>query len=321
MDILAKLSAVVSGEIRQNESLKDKTSWRLGGPAAYFYSTGDENEVMALVKTCQQENAPFFILGGGSNILISDAGFNGLVIRFSNSDIKINDKIVECGAGLMLGKLINETLSNNLAGLEWAAGIPGTVGGAVHNNAGAYGGEMSQSVESVRVFRDNQIQELKNSECGFVYRGSNFKTDSNHDIIFSIRLRLSSGDVGLAREKMKEITHKRQEKIPQGFSAGSVFKNFHFSDSELTEFLEKFPDLPAEFIKNKVIPASWLIDQCGLKGKKIGGVTIAEKHAGFIINDGTAAAENVIMLVSIIKQKVRAKFNLQLNEEIEYIGF
>jgi len=315
-------------EIKENISLKNYTTFHIGGPARYFVVANDLEELREALAFAKKNKLEFFILGGGSNILVSDQGFAGVVIKLNNSYVKIKNNTAEIGAGTALSKAIGETLGAGLLGLEWAAGIPGTVGGAVHNNAGAYGGEMSQSVKEVGVIRSEKIKRLKNKDCCFGYRTSFLKEASssgkkNLDIIFLVILELKKAAaeaIEQAKATIRENIKKRDSKF-NGFSAGSVFKNIELSESKIKEFKNKFSELSDQFVEYKKIPSAWLIDQCDLKGKTIGGAKVSEEHAGIIINTGQASAEDVIMLISFIKQQVRDKFGIQLQEEIEYIGF
>lgn len=320
MEILNILQGAVKGEIKQNETLAPWTSLKIGGPARYFYIAHDEEEIVELIKVCDKQKLPFFVLGGGSNILISDKGYDGLVIKYGGTRLKIKEDLFECEAGMLLNKAVGESVSMGFESLVWAAGIPGTIGGAVCNNAGAYGQDMGQSVESVKVLRKGKIKKLKNKDCQFTYRGSFFKGQENKDIILSANLRLKRGEMDSAYQRMKETLRDRKEKFGPALTAGSVFKNCELSLEEIKDLKDKFPELPDKFVESKIIPAAWLIDQCELRGKKIGDVRIMANHAGIIENCGHATAEDFIMLVSIIKQKVRSKFSIQLQEEIEYIG-
>ena len=321
MEIKNKLFDITGGRLKENEPLAPHTTFGVGGPAKYFYAADDPQKMAKLIEVCQGGRLPFFILGGGSNVLVSDNGFDGLVIKINFSKIKIKNRIMECGAGVSLNKAVGQFISMGFVNLVWAVGIPGTIGGAIYNNAGAYGGDMAGIVESATVLRNRKIKKLKNQDCGFGYRESIFKPEKNHDIILSANLKLERGDIEEARRKMKEILRARKEKFTEPYSAGSVFKNCFLTAEEIGELKTKFPELPEKFVKEKIIPAGWLIDQCELRGKKIGEAKVSENHAGIIVNCGGATAEEINMLVSIIKQKVRSRFNIQLQEEIEYVGF
>jgi len=317
----AKLLGII---IKQNEPLSVYTTFRIGGAAKYFALAKNIEEIEKLWALAEKDKLPVLILGGGSNILINNAGFLGLVIKINNSRFKIKEDLIECEAGALLSKVMGEAMGAGLLGLEWAAGIPGTIGGAIRGNAGAYGGEMSHSVKSVKILRKGKIKELKNKDCQFNYRQSIFKETDNRDIILSAVLKLARASnpakIEEAKERIRKTLKERGQKFG-GFSAGSVFKNICLSTEEIKKFKDRFPQLPSQFVEYRKIPAAWLIDECGLRGRQIGGAKISDSHAGIIINETEATAEDVIMLISVIKQKVRSKFSIQLMEEIEYVGF
>jgi UDP-N-acetylmuramate dehydrogenase len=311
-------------EIKENELLKNQTTFQIGGPAKYFVVVKNTNEIKEAIAWAKEKQVDYKVIGGGSNLLVADSGFDGLVIKCFGGEIAVKDEIMEVDGGVLLMKAVDETLAAGLSGLEWATGIPGTVGGAICNNAGAYGGEMSQSVAIVTVLIDGKIKELDNSDCGFGYRESSFKRGEIKGVILSVKLQLkkvSAEEIEATREKMKINLADRLLKMPEGGSVGSTFRNIVLSEEEIKGFKEKFPELPDRFVEYRKIPAAWLIEECGLKSRKIGGAMVSEKHAGKITNVGDATAEDVIMLISIVKQKVRSKFNLQLMEEMEYLGF
>jgi UDP-N-acetylmuramate dehydrogenase len=257
--------------------------------------------------------------------LVSDNGFDGLVIKIQNSRLRPTGgqakKIIYAGAGVYLAELIKFSTSKNLTGLEWAIGIPKiTVGGAIVSNAGAFGKSMSEIIQKVIILDEkSQVANYNFKDCKFGYRESVFKHKKNL-IILAAEIKLEKGDSKVSREKIREYIKKRKSSQPLEYpSAGSIFKNISFSEI-LPETLNKCPMLE-EFREAGKVPAGWLIEAVGLKGKKIGQAQISEKHANFIINTGNARAEDVIILISLTKQKVRNKFGLQLMEEIEYVGF
>lgn len=310
--------------IKENEPLKNHTSFRIGGPAKFFVATENSYELAEAIGWAKEKNVDYRVIGGGSNILVNDKGFDGLIVKYFSPSAVKPAEIFECPASAILATVINETLKNNLLGLEWGIGIPGTIGGAIHNNAGAFGGEMKDSVESVKILREGEILELTKDECDFGYRESMFKSPENLDVIISAKLKLnkvSDGELSAAKEKMQKNLAERLSKNAEGPSVGSTFRNITLSEEEILQVKKEHPELPERYVEWKKIPAAWLVEECGLKGKKIGGAMVSEKHAGKITNVGNASAEDVVMLISVIKQKVRSQFNLQLMEEVEYIGF
>ncbi|MFH1780607.1 MAG: UDP-N-acetylmuramate dehydrogenase [Candidatus Nealsonbacteria bacterium] len=255
---------------QKNISLKKYTTFRIGGQAKYFFIAKTKNDLLRAVKEAKERRLPFFILGNGSNLLVSDEGYKGLVIK--------------------TGKPLSSYVSK---GLEWAAGIPGTIEGAVYGNAGAFGQSMKDAVESAEVFdtKTKKVKIFKNKDCQFGYRTSIFKR--NRDlIILSVKIKRRKSDF----KKIKEYLDYRKKTQPLNFpSAGSVFKN------------------PSGF------SAGELIEKCGLKGKKIGGAQISNVHANFIVNLGTATAQDVLLLIKLIKKTVKKKFKINLKEEIIFL--
>lgn len=290
-------------EIRENVSLADYTTFKIGGLARYFLIVDNEDSLIEAIKFAQNKKLPYFILGGGSNILVSDKGYDGVIIKINNDQISNNEnEEIFVGAGVKLMDLVNYTIETELAGLEWAAGIPGTMGGAVRGNAGAFGHSISELIMSLRAICVSKSQnnlttkEYSCENCNFNYRDSIFK--HNHDVIASVILKLSKGDNEKSKKLIKEYLEQRNEKHPLEYpSAGCVFKN------------------------PKPMSAGKLIEQCGLIGKRMGGAMISKKHANFIINIGGAKAEDVLNLIKYCKRTVTDKFNIDLEEEIQYLGF
>ena len=280
--------------VEKNISLAPLTTFKIGGPAKYFFQTEDSDELVEAIKWAKSKNLPYFVLGGGSNILVADKGFNGLVTKIKDLRFKIEDSKIIASAGLSLARLVNLSVKAGLTGLEWAAGIPGTVGGAVRGNAGAFGHSIFEIVERVEVLRGDKIVELKNKEIRFSYRQSIFQ--QNHDIILNIVLVLKKGKIKGSKKMIQENIQRRKAANPVQPSAGCIFKN---------------PESKS---------AGLLIQQCGLKGRQIGGAQISQKHANFIVNTGQAKARDVKALIALIKRKVKDKFNIELEEEIKYLG-
>jgi UDP-N-acetylmuramate dehydrogenase len=311
-------------EIRKNVSLKAYSTFKIGGRAKYFTVVKNTEEISKAISLAKEKKIPFFILGGGSNVLFSDNGFEGLVIKIQNSNLKIQNenskfKII-CGAGFPLMKLVFKSSEIGATGLENLAGIPGTLGGAIWGNAGAFGREIGDLVEKVKILGVGsskiKIKELKNKDCKFGYRDSIFKKKKNC-IILEATLRLKKGNKKEIEEKIKEILKLRKEKQPLEFPcAGSVFKNIPAKNLP-KKIKEKFKDK----IKNGFLSAGILIDMAGLKGYRIGGAKISQKHANFIVNLGKAKAKDVLELIRLIKRKIKRKFGVKLKEEIQIIKF
>jgi len=332
-------------EVKENVSLAKYTTFKIGGPARYFYLAKTKEELIKGIGAALRCEPPFFILGGGSNILVADEGYKGIVIKFQNPNFKIQIKSkfqnpkIHVEACVPLSLVVSEMTENNLSGLEWAAGIPGTVGGAIYGNAGSFGGSMSDVVKNVEVLEiqvlKNQklkiknkkqilnVKKLKNKKCGFGYRDSIFKKNKNL-IILSAILQLEKGNRKEIKNKIRENLRKRNKAQPLNFlSAGSIFKNFipYRPANGGTGPGTKLSKELKEFKKTGIIPAAWLIEKCGLKGKKIGKAQVSKKHSNFIVNLGGAKAGDVKKLIDFIKKKVKNKFRTTLKEEICFLGF
>ena len=310
----------LSINIRQNEILKNHTTFKIGGPAKYFCVIDDYDQLMPVLKCAKKNNLDILIIGGGSNMLIADAGYNGLVIKFNIKEIKFIGQSVILSPDFPLGQLVGLAAVNNLSGLEFATGIPGTIGGAIVGNAGAYGGEMAEVVEKVEVI-DEFFKKiiLTKADLKFRYRTSILKNTAK--ILIKAHLSLKPGNFQKSAEIMKVYALDRFNKHPQQPSAGSTFKNIILTGEIEQNLRNKSLEIPEKFIEYQKIPVAWLIEQLGLKGFKIGGAQISEKHANHLINLGTATADNVVQLISLIKMKVRDELGIQLEEEIRYIGF
>jgi len=293
---LEEIRKIVKGKILINEPLAKYTTFKIGGLADIYIEPNSVDELVNLIRYLKREEVDFVVLGNGSNVLISDDGFRGAVINLESglNFIRVEGECVVAGAGVKLSKFVDFCIENGLRGVEMLAGIPGTLGGAIIMNAGAYSGEISDYLVDVDVIRGFDLVRLKKDECGFGYRTSNL-TD---DIIVQARFKFPPGDVEEMKKIRREILIKRNQSQPVNFpNAGSIFKN-----------------PPGDF-------AGRLIEQAGLKGIQIGGAQISEKHANFIINKGNATAKDVLELIKLARSKVYEKFGIMLELEIKLIGF
>jgi len=307
-------------KIKQNVSLAPFTTFRIGGNADYYAEAAGALELAEAFEYADAHHLPTFILGGGSNVLFADKGFHGLVIGMTDGGIHVFGETVMAGAGMPLFDAVWVAKDSNLAGIENLAGIPGTIGGAVRGNAGAFGVEMADVVVAVKVFvkSTGMVKEFKNSDCGFAYRESIFKKNPDL-IILSVELRLSQGEKATLERIIKETMVKREAKHAQDAKcAGSFFINPVVQDETLIAEFRK--DSKSELHGGR-LPAGWLIDHVGLRGKCVGGAMVSNQHPNYIVNDGTATAEDVVMLASLIKQRVRDDLGVQLKEEVQFVGF
>ena len=310
-----------SANIKLNEPMKLHTSFKIGGPADFFITANNIQEIREVVNIAKENNLPLKVVGNGTNLLVKDNGFRGIILKTNLQEIKITktknkdeintkykingienstnckeEYIVNVQSGMALGKLSQILLKNEIGGFEFASGIPGTIGGAIKMNAGAYGGEFKDIVQDVTYLnKQNDIIVIQNFECDFSYRHSLF---SNKDyIILGCNLKLYKDTKENIKNKLDENLQSRKEKQPIEYpSAGSTFKRGE------------------DFITAK------LIDECGLKGYTIGGAQVSEKHAGFIINKNNATAEDVINLIKHVTEIVYEKTGKKINLEIEIIG-
>jgi UDP-N-acetylmuramate dehydrogenase len=312
--------------LKEKVLLKDHTTWRVGGPAKYFLEVQNREDLEKAIGLAKEISLPFFVLAGGSNILVSDKGFNGLVVKIKILDLEIkeeNGKIkVLAGAGLPLNFLSAKLLESGAGGLEWSSSIPGTLGGAVFGNAGAFGPSMAGSVEWVEALeiggKKIKFKKYLNKDCDFSYRSSVFKKKTPGIIIVSARLSLNKADKEAIRSKMKEYADYRRARHPLDLpSAGSVFKN-PAQPIKNKILLAKFPEL-AVFNQKGEIPAGWLTEKAGLRGKRIGGAQISEKHSNFFVNLGRAKARDIRALIKFAKKKVKKVFGAELKEEIIHL--
>jgi UDP-N-acetylmuramate dehydrogenase len=305
--------------ILKDVQLSEYTTFKIGGPAKFFVEVENEEEIIEALNYAKDNNLKYFILGGGSNTIFSDKGFEGLIIKIHNSKFIIQNSSIECGAGLPLSELVNLAKDNSLSGLEWAAGIPGTVGGAIRGNCGAFGHNFADVIKSVKVLNTNdlvyKIYDIRDYK--FDYRDSIFKQNSRL-VVISAELALRKGKKDQIEAKMRSVIAKRAQKQPKNWygSAGSFFKNPIVTDKKLIEIFEKEKGIK---VMDSRLPAGWLIEEADLKGKKIGGVMVSEEQANFILNTGQGTMEETAILISIIKQSVRDKFGIELEEEVKIV--
>ena len=284
--------------VKIEEPMSKHTTFRIGGPAQFFVTPQNMEELGQVVLLCQAEKVPFFVMGHGSNLLISDKGMRCVVIQLYNNfaNYKIDGERVYAMAGAMLSKLGAATKEAKLTGFEFAAGIPGTLGGAVMMNAGAYGGEMKDIVEKVQLMDyDGNLIEKTGQEMDFAYRHS-IVEDEDY-IVVGATLKLAKGDKQAIEARMDELATARKTKQPLEYpSAGSTFKR------------------PEGYFAGK------LIMDAGLRGYQVGGAQVSEKHCGFVINKGDATAADVLQLIDDVKQKVYETFGVELEPEVRMIG-
>ncbi len=306
---------------KENVPLKNYTYYRIGGKARYFTFAQSEEEIVKYYAEAQKSQIPVYVIGNGSNLLVSDDGFDGLVVKIENKYILFNGERVIVGAGVELWHLIKECLKRGLSGLEYLSGIPGTVGAAIYGNVGAFGKEIKDVVLKVTVFdpRDSLVKTYYNPLCGFSYRSSIFKKTG--EIILSAEFKLKSGfnSDDLFR-KAEQILFYRESRYPKEPNAGSYFKNI-LDKNFIHQFIENDYEARMNYIYkwHGKLPAGYLIEKLGLKGKKIGGAEVSYLHANFLVNQDNASAEHIIMLAGFIKERVWNNYGIHLQEEVQHL--
>ena len=338
-------------DIRQNVALAEKTTLKIGGAARFFVEAKSENDVVEAIEFAEKNRLEIFILGGGSNVLIADEGFDGLVLQIVLRGIEAKENIVTAQAGEDWDEFVKICVERKLAGIECLSGIPGFVGGTPVQNVGAYGQEVSETITMVRVFdrKTKEILELTNADCKFAYRTSIFNTtERNRFIVLSVTFELKAGgkpkivykdlreffagkrpDLARTREAVIKIRSDKSmvinSKDINTKSAGSFFKNPIVSKEKFAEMFERFgaaiPSFPIDESSVK-IPAAWLIEQSGFhKGYKKQHAGLSTKHTLALTNRGGAAAQEILHLQEEIQKKVAEKFNIELVPEPIFVGF
>lgn len=287
---------IVKENIFLDEPMSKHTSFKTGGNADLFIKVYSVEEIKSVLKVSKENNIPLFVIGNGTNLLVKDEGYRGIILQIKLEDTKINDTEVIVQSGIKNATLSKKLVENNLTGFEFASGIPGTIGGAIKMNAGAYGSEMKDIVQEVTFLDyEGNIHTINNLECEFSYRHSKFFNEKA--IILETKFKFEKGNKEEIQERIDELLKQRKEKQPIEYpNAGSTFKRGE------------------NYITAK------LIDECGLKGYSIGGAQVSEKHAGFIINKGNCTSKDILDLIEYVKTKVKEKFGEDINLEVEVIG-
>jgi len=299
------------GKVKLNEPMSKHTTFRIGGLAKYFVIVDSTDKLVELLNYLSGEGVEYYILGGGSNILFQDDEYDGVVIKVKSHNLKISVQTIEVESGVLLGQVMGLAMQNELTGMEWSAGIPGTIGGAVRGNAGAYGQSTSDSLQKVEVWKDGEVVEFTKDECKFFYRGSIFKKDKNL-VVLRAWFKFNPGDKKEILKKVQEIIKGRQGKFPPSPSAGCFFTNV-----ELKDWTGDKTELPPLFVERGKVPAGWIIDQLDFKGKELGGASVGTEHCNFIVNKNDATQADVVNLMEKIKEKVYNKFGVELQTEVE----
>ena len=292
-------TSIKEGDILFKEPMSGHTSFRVGGPADYFVQPASREEIRGAIMAAKEEKVPFFVIGNGSNLLVSDRGWRGMILQVGKNyqEITVDDNIITARSGATLARVAKEALDHSLTGMEFAAGIPGSVGGAVAMNAGAYDGEIRNILLDAEVMTsEGEFITIPAADLDLSYRHSCvFEKDY---LVLSARFLLAPGDPGQIRGRMDELARARKEKQPLEYpSAGSTFKR------------------PKGYFAGK------LIQDAGLKGYTVGGAQVSEKHSGFVINRGGATAEEIAFLIAQVQKKVEQQFGVRMEPEVRFVGF
>jgi UDP-N-acetylmuramate dehydrogenase len=301
---MATLLAAFGPNLEIARELAPLTTYNTGGKARFFISAGDASEIVKVISGAQQLGIPFFLIGGGSNLLISDSGYEGLIVKVDVRGMELSSpKAINCGAGVELMSLVDFATTNELTGLEFAAGIWGSVGGAICGNAGAFGGDMSSVLSEVTVVTgDGRVKTVGRDYCRFEYRDSYLKKTS--EVVVTAKFELEPGKKQTIQSKVDEILKHRSDRHPvDSRTAGSFFKNV--------------PDASQPHGK---LAAGKLLEDAGAKGLSVGGAKVFDKHANIIVNTGKATTKDIRQLADIMKQKVLDKFGIELEEEVVSVG-
>ncbi|ADK13402.1 MULTISPECIES: UDP-N-acetylmuramate dehydrogenase [Clostridium] len=297
-DFATNLEKILDKEdIKIDEPMKEHTSFRVGGPVDILVTPKKFQEVVDVITLCKEHNIPYYIMGNGSNLLVKDGGIRGIMIKLIKlNEVKVEDNKIITESGVSLKDISTTALNNKLSGFEFACGIPGSVGGAVTMNAGAYNGEISHVVESAKVIdNEGKIKVLDRKQLELEYRSSSILKYKY--TVLEVTFNLEHGDYEKIKNRVEDLNRRRNEKQPLEYpSAGSTFKR------------------PEGYFAAK------LIEDSGLKGKSVGGAQVSEKHSGFIINKGSATAKDILDLIAIVQHKVKEKFNVDLYTEVRVIG-
>lgn len=306
-------------KILKNIPLAHHTTFSIGGRAKYFAEAKDTEDLKELINFAKTNDLRVFVFSGGSNVLFSDAGFEGLVIKFiANSNIARNNLYVELDAGASLKRFLEYLALAHLGGFENLYGIPGSVGGAIRGNAGAFGVEIKDYLVSAQALNTKtlEIKEFTNKQCRFDYRDSFFKQNKEW-VILRAKFTFKQADEAYLREQMSHILQERYKRQLQDVkSAGSFFKNPQ-APKDIVRLFEKEKNTKSHGGR---VPAGWLIDKCGLKGVKVGGAQISQTSANYILNTGNASFGDVQELSGLVKETIKREFNILLEEEVSVIG-
>jgi UDP-N-acetylmuramate dehydrogenase len=312
-----RLCALPDLTVLQDAPLSRYTRFGIGGPADLYAETKDAYTFIQAMKIARSSGMETVVIGGGTNLIVSDDGFRGLVLKFASEGIQADGTQIHVDAGVVLQILVDYAIDRGLKGLETMTGIPGSVGAAVYGNAGAYGHSISERVTKVRFIDGDEVREFGNSACEFHYRESVFKRHKEW-IIVSTTLALEQADRAELRATADKILTVRNAKYPPTMKcAGSIFKNFLLAELPPNVAAE----IPGKVVIEGKVPSAWFLEQVGAKGMRSGDIHVADYHANLIYNAGNGTAADLVQLIQELKRRVERKWGIPLEEEVQYVGF
>jgi UDP-N-acetylmuramate dehydrogenase len=316
-EIIDQLAGIPNVSISQGVLLSEHTRFGIGGPADAFVQAASEEAFAEALRVSQSSGAAYSVIGEGTNLIVSDRGFDGIVLRLTSNAIEREGDTVRAAAGAELQALVDYSIEQGLRGLETMTGIPGSVGAAVYGNAGAYGHSINERVRRVRFLDGAAVRWFGPEECGFRYRESVFKEHKDW-IILSVDLALTPAPAAELRETAEKIFKIRLEKYPATMKcAGSIFKNLILAELPV----EVRRQIPERVVREGKAPSAYFLEQVGAKGMHNGGIQVADYHANLIYNTGKGTAHELCELIDELKSRVRKQFGLDLEEEVQYVGF
>ena len=315
--IIDQLAGIPNVSVSEGVPLSKHTRFGIGGPATAFVQAASERAFAEALRVSQSSGAAYSVIGDGTNLIVSDQGFDGIVLRLTAQAIERDGVTVRAAAGAELQALVDYSIEQGLQGLETMTGIPGSVGAAVYGNAGAYGHSIDERVQRVRFLDGAAVRSFGPQECGFHYRESIFKEHKDW-IVLSVDLAMTPAPAAELRETAGKIFHIRLEKYPASMKcAGSIFKNLILAQLPV----EVRRQIPERVVREGKAPSAYFLEQAGAKGMRNGGIQVAEYHANLIYNSGDGTARELCELIGELKSRVRKQFGLELEEEVQYVGF
>jgi UDP-N-acetylmuramate dehydrogenase len=312
-----RLAAIPNLSTLLDSPLSAYTRFRIGGPASVLCDTSDAQAFTRALRVVKDLAVPRMVIGGGTNLVVSDAGFDGVILRFTGAKIARNGPVLAVESGAVLQDVVDYSIARGLKGMETLTGIPGYLGGAVYGNAGAYGHSLQELVQRVRFTDGVDVKDFDNADCQFRYRESIFKEQKDW-VILSTELRFHDGDASELRTTASDIRAIRDAKYPASMKcAGSIFKNVFYAEVPTRVQSE----IPAKLVREGKVPSAWFLEQVGAKAMERGDIRVAPYHATLIYNDGQGTAADLVVIIEELKKRVRERFGFDLQEEVQFVGF